>query len=150
MVPDYWKPCLTAGLLEKGSSCRFSSELRAIPGVLSADPVVSTTSTENPDLSIASNQFHVGKGVSPPRTKFNREPEFSEPARLIRYQGTVTLGLTVSPEGLPTNVRILNPLGAGLDAQAVRAVEQWRFDPAEKDGQPVPAQIAVEVDFHLY
>jgi hypothetical protein len=32
----------------------------------------------------------------------------------------------------------------------VRAVEGWRFKPAEKDGQPVSVEIAVEVDFHLY
>jgi TonB family protein len=149
LVPDYWKPCLSEGLAEKGP-CRFSSELRAIPGVLSSEPSASTASTEDSDSSPASNMFHVEKGVRPPRAKFNREPEFSEPARLIRHQGTVTLGLTVTKEGLPTNVRILSPLGAGLDAQAVRAVEQWRFDPAEKDGQPVPAQIAIEMDFHLY
>jgi Gram-negative bacterial TonB protein C-terminal len=34
--------------------------------------------------------------------------------------------------------------------KAVQAVETWRFKPAEKERQPVAAQIAVEVDFHLY
>jgi periplasmic protein TonB len=68
----------------------------------------------------------------------------------MKYQGTGVLGLTVNQEGVPTKVYVLTPLGCGLDAQAVRAVEGWRFKPAEKDGQPVSVEIAVEVDFHLY
>jgi TonB family protein len=38
----------------------------------------------------------------------------------------------------------------GLDEKAIEAVKNWRFEPAMKDGHPVPVQIAVEVDFHLY
>jgi TonB family protein len=38
----------------------------------------------------------------------------------------------------------------GLDEKAVAAVQQWRFEPARKDGHPVPARIYVEVDFHLF
>jgi TonB family protein len=56
----------------------------------------------------------------------------------------------VNREGSPTNIRIAQPLGYGLDAKAVEAVEGWKFTPAEKDGVPVDVEIAVEVDFHLY
>jgi len=70
-------------------------------------------------------------------------------ARVVRYQGRVTLGLIVDKDGLPQQVHILSPLGVGLDAQAVHTVEGWRFKPAERDGQPVNVEIAVEVDFHL-
>jgi periplasmic protein TonB len=38
----------------------------------------------------------------------------------------------------------------GLDEQAVNAVERWKFEPAKKDGQPVPVMINVEVNFRLY
>ncbi len=41
-------------------------------------------------------------------------------------------------------------LGFGLDARAIDAVKQWRFQPAMKDGQPVNVQIGVEVGFRLY
>jgi outer membrane biosynthesis protein TonB len=33
---------------------------------------------------------------------------------------------------------------------AVKAVSAWKFRPAEKDGNPVPVAINVEVNFHLY
>jgi TonB family protein len=41
-------------------------------------------------------------------------------------------------------------LGMGLDEKAVEAVRQWRFEPAKKDGHPVPVMINVEVNFRLY
>jgi TonB family protein len=38
----------------------------------------------------------------------------------------------------------------GLDQKAIEAVQQWRFQPATKDGRPVAVQISVEVSFKLY
>jgi TPR repeat protein len=38
----------------------------------------------------------------------------------------------------------------GLDEKAIEAVRNWRFEPALKDGKPVPVLIAVNVAFHLY
>jgi TonB family protein len=144
LVPDYWRQCVSDGEVGKGSNCRFSSEILAIPGL-----APSTASATPPSASDA-EACRVGKGVSPPKLIFHKDPEFSERARRARFQGVVTLGLVVNTEGLPTKIHIVRPLGYGLDAKAVEAVQQWRFKPSEKDGQPVAAQIAVEVDFHLY
>lgn len=94
--------------------------------------------------------FHVGGGVSPPRTIYAPEPEFSEEARKAKYQGVCTLGLIVGTDGRPTNIRVLNSLGMGLDEKAMETVKNWKFEPAMKDGHPVRVEIAVEVDFHLY
>jgi TonB family protein len=94
--------------------------------------------------------FHVGGGVSPPRAIYQPEPEFSEEARKAKYQGVCTLGLIVGTDGRPTNIRVLNSLGMGLDEKAMETVKTWKFEPAMKDGHPVRVEIAVEVDFHLY
>jgi TonB family protein len=94
--------------------------------------------------------FHVGGGVSAPRTIYAPEPEFSEEARKAKYQGVCTLGLVVGADGRPSNIRVLSSLGMGLDEKAIEAVKNWKFEPAMKDGHPVRVEIAVEVDFHLY
>jgi len=92
----------------------------------------------------------IGHGVTPPRLKYQPEPEYSEKARAGGYEGVCTLSLIVGVDGKTSNIRVVNAIGLGLDEKAVEAVRNWRFDPARKDGVPVAVQLAVEVDFHLY
>jgi TonB family protein len=94
--------------------------------------------------------YRVGGPVSPPKLIYDPNPEYSEEARNARYQGTVVLRLIVDGKGLPQNIRVQRALGMGLDAEAVKAVKQWRFEPSMKDGQPVAVMINVEVSFRLY
>jgi TonB family protein len=89
-------------------------------------------------------------GVSAPHVTYSPDPEYSEEARKARYMGTTVLSLVVNSSGNPTELQIQRPLGLGLDEMAIKAVNAWRFRPAEKDGSPVPVMINVEVNFHLY
>jgi TonB family protein len=150
LVPDYWKPCVRSALIGKDPYCHFSPEFLLIPGTQSSDSNTSTAAATPPPLLLTGPLSRVGHGVSPPHQIFAPEPQFSEPARKAKYQGTVVLGLVVNEDGLPTNVHITAPLGYGLDEKAVQAVQTWKFKPAQKDGQPVRVEIAVEIDFHLY
>jgi TonB family protein len=94
--------------------------------------------------------FRMGKGVTAPRLIYQTDPEFSEEARKAKYQGNCVLDLVVDANGHPTNIRILNALGMGLDEKAIESVKHWKFEPGKKDGRGVAVEIAVEVDFHLY
>jgi protein TonB len=99
---------------------------------------------------IGGGVFRPGRGVTPPRPIYSPDPEFSEEARKAKYQGTCTLMIVVSPDGRPTNIRVVNSLGMGLDEKAIETVKTWRFEPGLKDGHAVSVEMAVEVDFHLY
>ncbi len=154
-VPAFWKPCVEEGMSGKNEACRFSSEMAAVPGMNA--PTRSTASPAEAQASVTSsappNMFRTNfaaQGIKPPKVVFQPEPSFSEPARRARYQGVVTMGVTVDKDGRPSNIHIISPLGAGLDAKAVQAVQTWKFQPAQKGGEPVAVQIAVEVDFHLF
>jgi TonB family protein len=94
--------------------------------------------------------YRPGHGVTPPRPIYSPDPEFSEEARKAKYQGTCTLMIVVGADGKPTNIRVVNSLGMGLDEKAIETVRTWRFEPGQKDGHPVNVEMAVEVDFHLY
>jgi TonB family protein len=169
LVPDYWKPCVrnAVGVADEKdfNSCRFSAELLAVPGVAIPGTTPPSDSRANPAApreiqhlgsprrppqAPPDGVFRVGRGVTPPRVVSQPGVEFTDYARKAKFQGVVTLKLVVDRSGNPTDVRILSPLGCGLDAQAVRTVESWKFNPGTKDGEPVAVEIAVETDFHLY
>jgi protein TonB len=93
--------------------------------------------------------YRVGGGVSAPSVLFKVEPEYSEEARKAKFQGTVVLAIVVDPSGKARDIRVIRPLGLGLDEKAIEAVMKWRFKPGFKDGAAVPVQATVEVNFRL-
>jgi periplasmic protein TonB len=99
---------------------------------------------------IGGGVFRVGGGVSAPKAIFSPDPEYSEEARKAKYQGTCVLSVIVGPDGKPRDIRVARSLGLGLDEKAIEAVNQWKFEPAQKDGRPVAVAINVEVQFRLY
>jgi TonB family protein len=130
------------------NACRFPPEFAAIPGV------VSTSQDEQASVSVAKPEqnevFHVGSGVSPPKITFQPSPEFSEEARSTKFQGVVVLSMILDRSGEVRDIRVVKPLGCGLDANAVRTAKTLRFKPSEKDGTPVSVEVKFEVDFRLY
>jgi len=99
---------------------------------------------------IGGGVFKVGGGISAPQALSTPDPEYTEEARNAKTQGTCILWMIVDDQGHPRDIRVVRGLGMGLDAKAIEAVRQWKFQPALKDGHPVNVQISVEVGFKLY
>ena len=93
--------------------------------------------------------YKIGGGVSAPSLLSKVEPEYSEEARKAKFQGTVILYVVVDEKGQPQQLRVVRPLGLGLDEKAIEAVQKWRFRPGFKDGKPVSVAATVEVNFRL-
>lgn len=94
--------------------------------------------------------YRVGGGVSPPVAIYMPQAEFSEQARMAKYQGQCVVEVVVDANGNPRNPRVVQHLGMGLDQKALEAVRQYRFKPAMLAGHPVAVDINVIVDFHIY
>jgi TonB family protein len=94
--------------------------------------------------------YHVGGGVSPPVLIYSVDAEFSDEARRAKYQGESVVSLIVDAHGLPQRIRVVRKLGMGLDEKAVEAVRQYKFKPSMYQGKPVPVEITIEVNFHIY
>ncbi len=94
--------------------------------------------------------FRIGGSVSAPVCIYCPDPEYSEEARKARYQGVVVLWAVIDESGHPRDIRVAKSLGMGLDEEAIRAVQGWRFKPSERYGKAVPVYMTIEVDFHLY
>ena len=93
--------------------------------------------------------YHIGGEVSAPTLISKTEPEYSEEARKAKYSGSVLLSIVVDANGLPRDIKVVRPLGLGLDEKAIEAVMKWRFRPGMKGGRAVAVQAQVEVTFRL-
>jgi TonB family protein len=93
--------------------------------------------------------YRVGGGVTAPSLIAKREPEYTEGARAGGVQGTTVLSVDIGPDGLARNFEVIRSLEPGLDQKAIDAVQQWKFKPGTKDGQPVTVRATIEVNFRL-
>jgi TonB family protein len=98
---------------------------------------------------IGGGVYRIGGGVSQPVPIFRPEPEYSEEARKAKYQGVVLLAIVIDEKGNPRDLRVVRPLGLGLDEKAIEAVQKWRFRPGYLNGKPVAVAATVEVNFRL-
>ena len=57
--------------------------------------------------------------------------------------------VVIGIDGTPQEALIVRGLGLGLDEMALEAINQWRFKPGTRDGQPVPVAATIEVNFRL-
>jgi TonB family protein len=90
-------------------------------------------------------------GVSAPKCVYCPSAEYTNKARKDKLAGTVTLALIVNAEGTVRDISVTKGLGDGLDESAVKTVKKWEFKLAmDRDGNPVPVRVAVQVSFHLY
>ncbi|MGH7824283.1 MAG: energy transducer TonB [Candidatus Binatia bacterium] len=87
----------------------------------------------------------------------NREAKAIQTARAVYppmalrmgLQGDVTLRIEIDPEGRVTKAEIIKSAGMGFDEEALKAVKQSRFEPAQRDGRQVPAEFTYIYRFRL-
>jgi TonB family protein len=96
--------------------------------------------------------LHVGYGVSPPRALFtnNRPPEPQEKKKHT-YETTI-LTVIVGSDGAVCDAKLTKSTSKDkeFNAKVIALVRKWKFEPARKDGKPVPVEITVETHFDLY
>ena len=74
-------------------------------------------------------------------------PIYPERALKQRVRGVVVLKALVSETGSPLKVDVEKGVRADLDAAAVSAALQWRFEPARKDGRAVRTFATIRFSF---
>jgi TonB family protein len=72
------------------------------------------------------------------------DPTFSWEQRRVRLgQLTCILSILIGEDGKAGDISIVTPVGMGLDDEAVRALHDWRFTPANREGKPVSTHARV-------
>jgi TonB family protein len=115
------------------------------------DFVPGTTDTVKPEPdSVMKDAGKPHAHVIAPKPLHTPDPSYTEEARDARLQGTDTLEATIDPDGNVADIKLVRPVGGGLDEKAAGAVSKWKFRPGMKDNKPVAVRLNIEVDFRLY
>jgi TonB family protein len=75
-------------------------------------------------------------------------PEYPPAARKAHIQGTVVLCATIAKDGKLRNVRAFSG-PEELIPSAIKAVEQWRYQPYLKNNEPVDVDSEIHLGFKL-
>jgi TonB family protein len=96
--------------------------------------------------------YIIGKGVSAPVPLKFPEAVFpqSERGSKTPINAAVVIRLIVDAAGMPHDARVVRSFKADFDAEAIKAVQRYRFKPALRAGQPVAVTLNVEVSFRKY
>jgi protein TonB len=80
----------------------------------------------------------------------NPSPPYPALSRRLQEQGRVMLRVLVTAEGRAEQVRIQTSSGfARLDSSASDTVKHWKFVPAKRGAESVPAWVLIPVSFKL-
>jgi periplasmic protein TonB len=77
------------------------------------------------------------------------DPQYTKEALDAKVQGVVVLSFVVAVDGMPSEIKVVRGLGSGLDEKAVECLEQWRFTPATRNGEPVREKVTLEMNFRI-
>jgi protein TonB len=79
-----------------------------------------------------------------------REPGYPPRCRRMGIEGTVRVQVLVGTNGRVVRAMVARTSGdEALDAAALEAVDDWRFEPARRDGAPIQAWASVPIAFKL-
>jgi TonB family protein len=104
---------------------------------------------------------HEVDGAIPPKLLHSEDAQYPGDARRLHIEGTSVVELIVDENGRPQNVRTVSSIteklpatqrqaGLELDENAVKATKKFRFKPATLNGSPVPSEITIRQNYHLY
>jgi len=78
------------------------------------------------------------------------EPPSNEFAQNHSVAGMSLYHVVIGADGKPQEIAVARPIGFGLDENAVAAIRTAEFEPAMKDGKPVPVLLDLVVQFRIF
>lgn len=101
------------------------------------------------NLSVMKEREHQDvPAIQPPRLTNPVSPIYPADAWTQKISGVVTVSVLVDNFGMPTDIQVVKSVYPSLDAAAVQAASQDRFQPAtDKIGQPISMRTTIDMRF---
>jgi TonB family protein len=90
---------------------------------------------------------HLSGDLSAPVPLRKIDPKYPQSAMQEHIQGEVILYGVIRQDGSVDSIQLVHGIDGQLDANAIAAFAQWKFQPATKGGQPVALEAIVHIPF---
>jgi TonB family protein len=87
--------------------------------------------------------------LTPVEILYKPRPTYTDEARALKLEGEVLVEVVFTAGGQVKAVRVVRGLGHGLDEAALKAAEQIRFRPAQREGHAVDSTAVLHVIFQM-
>jgi len=108
------------------------------------DPEVPEVPKVDPD-----RVYNLGGNVTEPVPVRQTPPRYPPWDASNGTEGEVIVRLTIGSDGNVESAAVVRSLNHRMDAEAIRAVRTWRYQPARLNGQPVTVVKVVSIRFSL-
>ena len=76
------------------------------------------------------------------------DPKYPPELRAAHVDGEVILYAIIRKDGSVDSIQLVKSVDPVLDADAMEALAQWKFRPAERHGEPIDLEAVVHIPFH--
>jgi TonB family protein len=76
------------------------------------------------------------------------DPQYPSTMMEERIEGEVILYGVIRENGSVDSIQLVRGVDERLDANAMKAFSEWKFEPATREGQPVDLEAIVHIPFH--
>ena len=76
-------------------------------------------------------------------------PKYPETAKKLHIEGTVILMAVIDEKGNVIKVEVKKSVYQSLDEAAIKALKQWKFEPAKTNGKPISVWVTIPIEFKL-
>jgi TonB family protein len=99
------------------------------------------------ELHLSGAASHTGN-VAAPVPVHKVDPKYPSTMMEERIEGEVILYGVIRQNGTVDSIQLVRGIDDRLNANAMDAFKEWKFEPATRDGQPVDLEAIVHIPFH--
>lgn len=110
---------------------------------------VKTIATIPLHLKIPDDVMELARVSKPPKPISQPPPQYPTELLRNRIEGLVRVVFVVRENGSVSDPEVIFATHPALAIVATRAVEMWRFEPAEKDGRTIACRVNISIPFSI-
>jgi TonB family protein len=118
-----------------------------MPNLTSASGSWVLNFAELDEMDVAPYPKPVASDLAGPVPLHKVDPKYPPELRTAHVEGEVILYAIIRKDGTVDSIQLVHGVETRLDANAMEALAQWKFQPAEKHGEPIDLEAVVHIPF---